>query len=390
MKKILYLKYGELTLKRKNRSDFSNLAFDNLKTALKTFNLSFKKNFDNVIIENFNDNNIDEIISIIKFIPGFSCLSIAYKIKKNIEILTNTIIELLENVKDNSTFKVITKRKDKSFPHHSDEINRLVAHDILSKYKNFKVDLHNPKIKINVEVNDQIYIYFEKISCINGLPIGIDGKVLMLLSGGIDSPVASHLLMKRGIKVDFLTFIAPPHTSSQALEKVYSLSKQLTLNGKLQKYRVFVCDVSKIQDEIRHINKENYRITLLRRSFFRIATKIAKEYNYDAIATGESLGQVASQTINSMRVISEATNILVLRPLLTYNKNEIIDIAKLIETYNISILPFADSCSLFAPKNPITKPKLDVVLELEQKLDLLDSIELLVYNNTIREIKNDN
>ncbi len=390
MKEIIYLKYGELTLKGKNRDDFSSLLFRNLKNALIEFeNLKFIKNFDNVIIENFSNDQRDEIINIITKIPGFTNLSIAYKIDLNLDLLNNKICELLDNTK--TSFKVITKRKNKKFKKNSDEINRIVASYILSNNDNYYVDIKNPELKINIEVNNNdIIFYFKKIPCANGLPIGIEGKVLVLLSGGIDSCVASHLLMKRGLHVDFLTFITPPHTSPNALKKVEELASIVTLNKKLENYKLFVCNFTRVQDELTHISKENYRITILRRSFLRIATRIAKKYNYDAIATGESLGQVASQTMDSMKVISSATDQLILRPLITFDKNEIIDIAKKINTYETSILPFDDSCSLFAPKKPITKPKIDIVLDLEKNLDLLTSIEELVYNNTIKDFKNDN
>lgn len=390
MEKVFYLKYGELTLKKKNRDDFTNLLFNNLKNALINYsNLIYVKNYDSLIIKNIDSYNNDELINIIINIPGFANLSIAYIIDKDVDKLCKEINDLIIN--DNISFKVITKRKDKKFNLNSDEINRVVATNILANKKTLKVDIHNPDIKINIEVlQNNIIFYFNKIVCANGLPVGIEGKVLVLLSGGIDSCVASHLLMKRGLHVDFLTFITPPHTSEKALDKVRSLANIVTLDGKLEKYRLFVCNFTKVQDELTHINKENYRITLLRRSFFRIATKIAKKYNYDAIATGESLGQVASQTIDSMNVISNATDALILRPLITMDKNEIINIAKKVGTYETSILPFEDSCSLFAPKNPTTKPRLSIALELEEKLDLLFSIEELVYNNTIKEEKNDN
>ncbi len=388
MERIIYLKYGELTLKGKNRDEFAKLAYQNLKYALKEFSLEIKKNYDNVVISHFEDDMLSSIIDIATQVPGFTNLAIAYVVDKNMDVLWEQMHSLLSN-ESGSTFKVITKRKDKKFPLNSDEINREIATKILINHPDLKVDIHNPQIKINIEVNEKIIFYFKKIPCANGLPIGIDGKVLMLLSGGIDSCVASHLLMKRGLHVDFITFITPPHTSEQALEKVKELASIVTCNKRLQSYRLFICNFTKVQDELTHIDKESYRITLLRRSFLRIATKIANTYHYDALATGESLGQVASQTIDSMNTISQATDKLILRPLITFDKNEIIEIAKKINTYETSILPYCDSCTLFAPKNPTTKPKIEIVTDLENKLDLLSSIEELVYNNTIKDIKND-
>lgn len=383
MDKIIYLKYGELTLKGKNRREFSSLTFNNLKIALKEYTVTFKKNFDNVIISDIDDEVLNDIINISTKIPGFCNLSIAYICEKNIDIISKNIMELIEN---NKTFKVISRRKDKSFFLNSDQINRKVANDILEN-KNCinKVDIHKPEIKVNIEINDVAIFYFNKIACCNGLPVGINGRVLVLLSGGIDSCVASHLLMKRGLHVDFLTFITPPHTSEMALQKVIDLTKIITLNNKLEKSKLYICNFTKVQNELTHMEKENYRITLLRRSFMRIATKLAIEKKYQGLATGDSLGQVASQTIESIDVISESTNALIFRPLITYDKNDIIKIAKEINTYETSILPYEDSCSLFAPKNPITKPKIHIAKTLESNLNLLQSIEEIVYND-IKEL----
>ncbi len=388
MEKIIYLKYGELTLKGKNRDDFSSLAFKNLKNALKEYDLNLKKNYDNVVISNLKESNLDEVIDIAQKVPGFTNLAIAYVVEKEMDVLIQSINELLPSV-NGTTFKVAARRKDKKFKLNSDEINRQVASFILQNNEQYKVDIHHPDFKINIEVNDKIIFYFNKIPCANGLPIGSSGRVLMLLSGGIDSVVASHLLMKRGLHVDFITFITPPHTSPEALQKVRDLARIVSCNQKLENFKLYVCNFTKVQDELTHIDKESYRITLLRRSFLRIATKVAQQYNYDALATGESLGQVASQTIDSMNVISSATSALILRPLLTYDKNEIIKVAESIGTYDTSILPYCDSCTLFAPKNPVTKPKLEIALELENKLDLLSSIEELVYNNIEKESNND-
>lgn len=377
MKKIIYLKYGELCLKGKNRKAFSKIAFDNLKYSLSNFSLVYEKKFDYVTILGFNDENLEDIIEISKRVPGFCNLSIANICEKNLDIIKEKAASLITN---EATFKIEARRSDKTFYIDSQVIKLDVANYILNKVK-IKVDIHNPEIKITIEIKrEYAVIYSKKIECANGLPIGSNGKVLLLLSGGIDSCVAAHLLMNRGLKVDFITFITPPHTSPESLQKVKDLINIITLDSKLQSSKLFVCNFTKVQDELTHIEKESYRITLLRRSFFRISEKLLISDEYNALATGDAIGQVASQTLDSMLCITSAIKSLVLRPLLTYDKNDIIKIAKKIKTFETSILPFEDSCSLFAPKNPITKPKMDKVEFLEFKMELLESIEELVYN----------
>ncbi len=375
MSKIILLKYGELCLKGKNRKDFKSQLDSNLNFALKEFKLSINYFFDYILIESIKENELDKIKQIVTKIPGFSYLSEGYKVDRNIDSLKRNI--KLNFNKGNFTFKVESKRSDKSFEFNSDEIKRDIGGYILSINKQAKVDLHNPDIKIQIEVKKDHIIYtYKKIKCTNGLPVGSSGKILLLLSGGIDSPVAAFNLMSRGFQVDFITFISPPYTSTKLVDKINMLVKQITNDYKLQfNTRLFICNYTPILNELNHIQKESYRITLLRRSFFRIASKLLDEYKYDAVATGEAIGQVASQTIQSMNCISASVNYLVLRPLLCFNKEQIIEIAKHIGTYEISILPYEDSCALFAPKNPITKPKLDICLELEQNLLLLNELE---------------
>ncbi len=247
MEKIIYLKYGELTLKGKNRDDFSSLAFKNLKAALKDFNLTLKKNFDNVVISGISDENLNEVIDMATKVPGFTNLAVAYVVEKDMDVLINAIASLLPTVTGN-TFKVVARRKDKKFALNSDEINRQVATYILKNNDTYKVDIHHPDFKINIEVNEKIIFYFNKIPCANGLPVNSNGKVLMLLSGGIDSVVASHLLMKRGLHVDFITFVTPPHTSEEALQKVRDLAEIVTCQGKLQNYKLYICNFTQVQD----------------------------------------------------------------------------------------------------------------------------------------------
>ncbi|MDE6429447.1 MAG: tRNA 4-thiouridine(8) synthase ThiI, partial [Malacoplasma sp.] len=262
------------------------------------------------------------------------------------------------------------------------EIKNEVASHIL-KNNDIKVDVHNPELTINIDIYDKnfSYVWFNKIYGIGGLPIGLNGSCLSLLSGGIDSPVASFLLQKKGQKVDYLTFITDSVTEKTIL-KLKNLIKTITLNYKLYTPKFFIVDFTKVQHELIHISNEKYRITLMRRSFYRIAQMIANKFNYNALVCGDSLGQVASQTIESIGVISQVcNNIQIFRPLLAFDKIEIIKIAKEIKTYDISVSEHEDVCSMFAPKQPITRPKLNVAINLENELQLLNDLESMAVKN---------
>lgn len=394
MKKIIYIKYGELTLKGKNRKHFVSILATNVKRALKSFSsIIIEKKFDCMILTNL-DNHVDEVIGILQFIPGIYYISIATQISNDINIIKDYCLSLAKDKYfENATFRITCHRHNKNYFLNSNEIISIVAGEILQNTK-YQVNLKNFSLNINIEIKDSCAIIFtNQIKGLGGLPVGSNGKVLVLLSGGIDSPVASKLLMNRGLSVDFLTFITPPHTSEKALEKVRTLSKEITFNNLLCNSKLYICNFTMLMHELTHINKESYRITLMRRYFLRIANFLKEKYGYDAIATGDSIGQVASQTLESMNAISSAIdNCLILRPLLTYDKEQIINLAKFYKTYNTSILPYNDSCLLFAPKNPTTKPNLEIVTKIENSLELIDVILTNVINNHIwiEELKDDN
>ncbi|MBP5256955.1 MAG: tRNA 4-thiouridine(8) synthase ThiI [Mycoplasma sp.] len=374
---IIYLKYGELTLKGKNRINFIDCLYKNIVNALKQFkSIKIIKKFDSMEI-NCNKKDYLKVLEIVKRIPGILQIIEAFKIWGNqIKQVKSDILSLIKNKKFKS-FKVVTKRHDKSFSINSMEYSKLIGEIVLKNIKNKKVIMDNPDLTINIEIHsNNIIIFFERIDGVGGFPIGINGKALSLISGGIDSPIASSLVMKKGMHVDFVTFITPPHTSNLALKKVKDLIKIITLNKKLEKPKIFVVNFTMIQHELTHISDKSYQITLMRRYFFRIANYLKNKYKYDAIVTGESLGQVASQTIESIQVIENVLDnkTIVLRPLLIYDKMEIIKIARKLKTYDVSILPYADCCALFVPKSPITKPRIRIAKKLESELSLIDKI----------------
>ena len=368
---VILIRYGELTLKGKNRSNFVNLLAKNIKKILTNIKFNLKVKYDLMEITDFDKNEIQNIIVLLKKVSGISVINIGYKITKDLDLLKQLVFV---NLDQNKTFKLECSRKDKSYQLKSLEIIKQVSSFCLINNPNLKVDLHAPEKKVYIEVHKSYFLVFiQRFSGSCGLPVGTSGKVLVLLSGGIDSPVAAYTLMNRGLRVDFLTFITPPHTSDDALAKVKKLTQIITHNGLLCDSTLYVANFTPIIRELSHIDPESYKITMLRRYFLKFAEKLLKKYGYDAIATGEALGQVASQTIASLKTISNATpNLLILRPLIAMDKNKIIEIAKKINTYETSILPFNDACSLFVPKNPITMPKINVANKIEQQFDYID------------------
>lgn len=385
LKPIVIVKFGELSLKGKNYLSFVNKLRKNIDYALKEFTgLNLITRFDYLEISDFKNDNLQNIIDILKTIPGISLINVGYKTSRDLDLL-KACVSLNINDQD-ETFKIECKRKDKSYELTSPEIIKILATQIFLDHPNIKVNLSNPKQTIYVEVTKKTFLfYFRKYKGLGGLPVGSSGRILALISGGIDSPVASHMMLKKGMHVDFLTFITPPHTSEKALNKTKKLVQLVTRNGKLCDSKLFVCDFSNILRELNHCDPESYKITIMRRCFFKIAQKIVNKYNYDAIVTGESLGQVASQTIESLRAIqANFYNLFVFRPLIGFDKNEIIDYAKKINTFETSILPYEDACSLFTPKSPITKPNLNMVFKIEKELDLVDIlIESVITNHLL-------
>ena len=368
----IQIRYGELSTKGKNRKDFTNQLTNNIKNRLKDYpNLKYKTLHDGLFIA-LNDEDYEEVKKGLLDIFGYSSFSPTLKTNLDIEEIKDVALKLI-NKKDYQTFKVVTKRSNKNFKYRSDEINREVAGHIL-RNKDIKVDVHNPEIKILISIKDDAcYISDEKIIGPGGYPTGVNGKALVMLSGGIDSPVASYLTQKRGVKIEAIHFASPPYTAKAARDKVLSLANQLSYYQ--EEINVHIVPFTNLQLEIyKHVD-ESYCVTIMRRMMYRIADILAKNRKIKLIISGDSLGQVASQTPESMAVINDVCDTLVLRPLSMYDKLEIIDISKKINTYEISILPYQDCCTIFDPKNPVTKPKLEKCLAYESKFDYEKLIE---------------
>ena len=269
------------------------------------------------------------------------------------------------------------------------EFNKVVATSILKNIKDIKVDVHNPDIYINIEINkDETYIYFNEIKGLGGYPVGVAGKGLLMLSGGIDSPVAGYLSLKRGVKIEAIYFEAIPHTSLNAREKVINLAKELLKYS--SSFNLYIVPITKLQEEIYQKIDSTYIITILRRMMYRISEQIAKKHKDLILINGESIGQVASQTLTSMNAINEVVKIPVIRPVACFDKLEIIDIAKKINTYETSILPYEDCCTIFVPKHPVINPKQDKCVEYEQKINYEELIKETIENTKIIKIEDKN
>ena len=388
MEKIILIKYGELTTKKANRNYFINLLYENVKESLKKYDVKITKNRVRMFIE-VNDNHFNDCLEALKSIFGIHSIVTAYKVNTNIDTIKENILEVIKN-KDFKTFKVETKRSDKSFPIPSMDFNNVIGGLILKNKDNINVDVHNPEYTLKIEIRENnTYIYGKEFNGAGGYPVGVQGKGLLMLSGGIDSPVAGYLAMKRGIKIECLYFESPPHTSDMAKNKVIELTKKLSEYQ--PNIKLHVANFTNMQESIYKNMNPDYMITIMRRMMYKISEKMIKKRKALVLINGESVGQVASQTLTSMSVINNVTNIPVIRPVACLDKLEIIDISKKIDTYETSILPYEDCCTIFLPKHPVINPKLENCIEYEKNInyeelinDIIDNIETI----DINELKN--
>ena len=383
MEKLILIKYGELTTKKDNRKTFIKTLENNIKNKLIDFSIEIKSSMSRMYIT-YNELDESKIIKKLQQIFGIHSIVICDKVNTNEDDIKNKVLEILKN-KQFKTFKVSTKRSDKTFPHTSMEFNNIIGGLVLKNFE-CKVDVHNPELNLEIEIRQEgTFIYNKEYSGLGGYPVGIQGKGLLMLSGGIDSPVAGYLSLKRGVNIECLYFESPPHTSLNAKNKVLKLAK--ILNEYSGNIKVHVVPFTKIQEEIYKNIPGNYNITIMRRMMYRIAERFAKRRNCKIIINGESIGQVASQTLNSMVVINNVTNMPVIRPVACLDKLEIIEISKNIETYETSILPYEDCCTIFVPKHPIINPSLETALEYEKLINYEELINECIKNIETINIK---
>lgn len=379
MEKAIIIRYCEIHLKGKNRGHFEKLLKENVQKSLKGINHTFTVMHSRYLIENFDESDYEIITEKLRKIAGVHNYSLAYVVANDFEEILKAAEKICEGKK--GTFRVTTNRADKTFKPDSMETSMLLGGRLLEKYgNNINVDVKNPDFTVFVDIREdkKTFVYSETVSCMSGMPVGSAGKGLLLISGGIDSPVAGYMMCKRGMKIECLHFHSFPYTGEAAKEKVKDLTKIVgEYNGGIT---LHVVSFTHIQEEIHKKCPEEYMITIMRRFMMRIAERLANQRGAQAIITGESLGQVASQTIESITSSNSVVTMPVLRPLIGFDKLDIIDISKKIEAYETSILPYEDCCTVFLPKFPLIKPNLQKVIYTESKLDVESLIEEAMSN----------
>jgi tRNA uracil 4-sulfurtransferase len=383
----ILIRYGELSTKGRNRNKF----VDKLKRSINRV----IRNFPTATIEAdrermyiiLGEEKVDDIVKALKNIFGIQSFSPAVKVEKNVELMKQIALSLVQKLyQPGLSFKVSAKRIDKTFELGTDQMNREFGAHLLINIPGLKVSVKQPDINLRVEVrNEAAYLYCENILGAGGYPVGSNGKAMLMLSGGIDSPVAGYLSLKRGVEIEGVHFYSPPFTSERAKQKVIDLTEKLAnISGTIALHIVPFTEIQQIiQDQV----PSNYTMTTTRRLMLRITDEIRRRQNGLAIITGESLGQVASQTLESMYTINQVTNTPILRPLVMMDKTDIIELAQQIDTYDISIRPYEDCCTIFVPSSPKTKPKLDKVEHFESFVDFEPYIQKAVDNTELMIIR---
>ncbi len=371
--KVIIIRYSEIHLKGNNKEFFESALVSNLKFALRDYKYEFARSNARYIIRNFDESNLAQIIEVVQNVFGVHSLSVAEEVRSDYDEICNAALSIAP---EKGTFKVNTNRADKKFPIKSMQLSADIGGVILQEKPNLVVDLYNPETVVNIDIreNGKTFVYSNLIKAVNGMPVGTGGKAIAMLSGGIDSPVAIYMMAKRGMTIRAVHFHSFPYTSMQAKQKVLDLAK--IVKKYTLRMTVDVVSFTEIQTAIHEKCPEEFMITIMRRFMMRISERLARINGAGAVITGESLGQVASQTLESITSTNAVASLPVFRPLIGFDKDDIIDISRRIGTYDTSILPYEDCCTIFLPKRPVTKPRLSVVEKIESVLD----IETLVDN----------
>ncbi|EII2692934.1 tRNA 4-thiouridine(8) synthase ThiI [Staphylococcus pseudintermedius] len=376
----ILVRYGELTLKGGNRKTFVSQLRSNVKRALMPLKgYEVKANRDRMYIQLEPEADIEEMMTRISKVFGVHSISPVLKLEKSMDAVYEHARLFAQNYEAGDSFKIEVKRSDKNFEYETFAIQRMVGGEVLKSNTSLHVDVRQPDHEIKVEVRlDAIYMYDRIIPAIGGLPVGTGGKTLLMLSGGIDSPVAGMEVMRRGVTIEAIHFHSPPFTSEKAKEKVIELTRIMA--ERVGSIRLHIVPFTEVQKQIHKVVHERYTMTSTRRMMLRIADKVVYQIGADAIVNGENLGQVASQTLKSMYAINAVTNTPILRPLLSLDKEEIVQKAKDIGTFGTSIQPYEDCCTIFTPKNPVTEPQFEKVLQYESGFDFEEMIDRAVGN----------
>ena len=386
---LFIVRFGETALKGKNKSYFEKKLVDRVKKILRKFSgVDVYREEGLVFVSANSENSQEELVGEISKVFGISSISPAVETNPNMEDIYETAVNFMRNLIEKEsvrTFKVEAKRADKNFPVKSPEIARLVGGEVLKGCKVLKVDVRNPQVCLHVDVRrDKAYIYRKKIQGYSGLPLGTNGKGMLLLSGGIDSPVAGWMMAKRGMSIEAIHFHSYPYTSRRAQEKVEELARQISIY--CGDFKLHIVNLLPVQEEIIKTCPEEETTILVRRFMMKIAEKVGEQTGAKTLITGESLGQVASQTTESIVCTDQSVAMPVLRPLIAMDKVDIMDVAKKIGTYETSILPYEDCCTVFLPKHPVTRPKLESILHSEEKLNVDKLVAEAMKNVQIKNI----
>ena len=366
----ILVRFGDLTLKGKNQKVFLRQLYKIVQNKMEGLNIEIEFQHDRIFIH-LLDEDCDKVIERLNLVSGISSYSLVVKCSDKIEDIKATALALMkEVVTKEATFKVNTKRANKNYPMHSMEVTRHVSGYVLANHSGLKVDVHNPEVELNIELRrDAAYLYNTNIRALGGFPCGVAGKGLLMLSGGIDSPVAGFLAMKQGIEIECVHFESTPLTSIESAQKVVDLVKKMAKYAPNNKINLHMVPFKELHMALLDNVPESYNITIMRRMMYRIATEVAKRNNCLCLINGESVGQVASQTLGSMLTINSVTNYPVVRPLCTYDKVDIISLSRKIDCYELSIKPFEDCCTVYVPKAPATAPKIDKAISYESAFD---------------------
>ena len=386
MKTRILIRYGELSTKGRNKKMFTQKLASNIKKVLVDFpQVKVIPDYDFMYLD-LHEAPEEAVIEKVKPIFGIQSISPVYIVEKDMEVAKKVVLDLLSQEDlEGKTFKIMTRRSDHTFEMDTNQINLFLGDAVLEAFPDIKVQLKQPDITVRIDVRrEHLMVSLKTIQGAGGLPVGTSGRVMLMLSGGIDSPVAGYLAMKRGMEIQCVHFASPPYTSPQALEKTKLLAAKIArFGGSIQFLTV---PFSRIQEEIKKSVPEAYLMTIMRRFMLRITDQLRENARALAIANGESVGQVASQTLDSMVAINDVTNTPIIRPVATMDKLDIIKVAEEIDTFELSIQPFEDCCTVFAPPSPKTKPKLEKARQYEARLDVEGLIKEAVEGTVIEEI----
>lgn len=386
MERVILLRFSEIFLKGNNRKFFEKKLIDNIKETLKSYEYRFSTSQNRYVVSDYDVDLETEIVERLKKVFGIYSLSVANKVKTDFDEIRKAAVDLFDDTP--LKFRVTVRRADKRVKIPSPVMAAEIGGDILEKYPDTSVDLTNfdKEVYVDIRENGYTYIFLDKIHCAGGMPVGSSGKALCLLSGGIDSPVAAYMMAKRGLQIDAIHFHSMPYTSEQAKEKVVSLAK--IVSAYAGHIKLHVVPFTEIQENIHKFCPPEYMITIMRRIMMRISERLAMQINAGALVTGESLGQVASQTMQSITVTNKVIERLpVFRPLIGFDKEEIVKISKHIDAFETSILPYQDCCTIFLPKNPVIRPKLELIERAEKALDVEGLIKRAMDNIEVIEVK---